>query len=429
MTDNGSAGTNVSIRPHPYPDGMGADEIRNAIDEAEEQVRLARKLKNTECETWFTQEVRFLEAALARRNGLKQGRDGGRTALIRRVSEIEREEVAWLWLNRIPLGKLTLFDGDPGLGKSWLTLAIAAAVSRGWALPGDVTKEPRNVVIMSAEDGPGDTIRPRLEDLGADLERIVLLEAVQEKGKERMITLADLDIIEAIVIREKAVLVIVDPVIAYVAGVDTYVAAEVRSLLAPLAALAHRIHCAVVGVRHLSKKNIPALYRGQGSIDFLAACRSAFLIGQDPDNPDLRALVHLKCNLSPKASTLTFSIDEGRFLWGPESTLTAEQVLAVPAEGEGGNALTEAKEFLATLLAGGPIPAKEVKREAREAGVSEITLKRAKASLGIKAQKNSFDQGWTWKLPAKEAKEAQGETMSPFEENDPLRHRSGGCGE
>jgi RecA-family ATPase len=142
---------------------------------------------------------------------------------------------------------------------------------------------------MTAEDGLGDTLRPRFETMGADLSRVFALRGLMDDdGKERPLTLADLDVIENAIVKHRPALVVVDPIIAYVGDKDTHKAAQVRSLLAPLAALAENHKIAILAIRHLNKGTGKAAYRGQGSVDFLAACRSAFLAGEDPDNPTKR---------------------------------------------------------------------------------------------------------------------------------------------
>ena len=281
-----------------------------------------------------------------------------RTPIAVKISVVRREEVTWLWTNRIPKGKLTIIEGDPGVGKSFLSQAIAAAITRGVGLPGEERTDPATVILMSAEDGLSDTIRPRLEDMGADLDRVVALRGLtDENGQERALTLADLDVIEAAIGEYQPALVVVDPMIAYVAGKDSNKAHEVRSLLAPLGALAEKHQTAIIAIRHLNKGATKAAYRGQGSIDFLAACRSAFVVGEDPEDSDRKVICHAKSNLGPKTPSLTYTINEGRFLWGEETTLTAEQVLAVPVEAGERTRLEHAKNFLEDLLSNGPVAA------------------------------------------------------------------------
>jgi archaellum biogenesis ATPase FlaH len=339
-------------------------------------------------------------------NGTSRNDRGPRAPVTVKISDVERENVTWLWSDRIPLGKLTLIEGNPGLGKSWLTLAIAAATSKGYALPGGRPERPANAVLMTAEDGLGDTVKPRLEDMEADLTRVTALRAMMDKdGHEQFVTLRDLDVIEKVITAEKPALVIVDPIIAYTSTNDTNKAHEVRSLLSPLAALAEKHHCAVVAVRHLNKSSAQALYRGQGSIDFIAACRSAFVVGENPDDAQERVLCHLKSNLAAKTSSLAFVIDKGRFLWKGTSELTAEQVLAQPVSGDR-SATDEAADFLKNMLASGPMGAAEMIKEAKKLGITDKPLRSAREKLGIRPSKDGFRSGWIWRLPAQGAQYA-----------------------
>jgi AAA domain len=323
-----------------------------------------------------------------------------RKPILDTVSEIEREEVSWLGHHRIPRGKITIIEGDPGQGKSFLTQALAAAVSLGFCFPDDERKEPENVIIMSAEDGAGDTIRPRLEDMQGNLEKIVLLRGMtDEKGNEAFLTLADLDVIEKAIVQVSPALVIIDPIIAYVAGKDTYKASEVRSLLAPLASLAEKYNVAIVCVRHLNKGNMKSNYRGQGSIDFLAACRSAFLCGTDPEDPKLKVLCQIKSNCGPITPSLNYSIENGQFVWGDEVQTTPEQILA-DSDGKEKSRLEEAMDFLKEELADGAVIVSQLQKDARQLGISWGTVKRARYRLGIKVQKRFGDlkSPWEWKL-------------------------------
>jgi DNA repair protein RadA/Sms len=236
--------------------------------------------------------------------------------------------------------------------------------------------------------------------MDADLTRVVALQGrVDETGQERALSLNDLDVIEAAVIRDHPALIVVDPIIAYVANKDANKAHEVRSLLAPLAALAEKHGVAIIVIQHLNKSAVKASYRGQGSIDFLAACRSAFLVGEDPQDSSRKVMCHVKSNLSQKSVSLTYTINQGQFLWGEESPLTAEQVLAVPVEPGEKNKLSEAQKVLQDLLSNGPVSSVEAEKEAKKAGVTPSTLKRARSSLGITAKKASFAGGWIWSMP------------------------------
>jgi len=167
-----------------------------------------------------------------------------------------------------------------------------------------------------------------------------------------------------------------------------------------LAALAERHGCAVVAVQHLNKGNSKALYRGQGSIDFLAACRSMFLVGKNPDDPTEKIICHLKSNLGPEMPSLSFSIEGGLFLWGKESSITADDILAAPVNGEEKSQADEAGDFLLDTLKEGWVASDKIIKSARGAGIAERTLWRAKTKLGVVAKKLAFDGPWGWELPA-----------------------------
>ena len=198
------------------------------------------------------------------------------------LSEISPEEIEWLWPGRLPLGKLAVLDGDPGLGKSVVTLDLAARVSTGLELPYGERGEPAGAVLLSAEDGLADTIRPRLDAAGADTERIVALSTVATGTKaERLISLTqDLNAIEGAIERVGAVLVVVDPLMAFrPEGTDSYKDQAVRRALAPLAVLAESTRAPVLIVRHPTKAaGGNTLYRGGGSIGIIGAAPAGLVV-------------------------------------------------------------------------------------------------------------------------------------------------------
>jgi putative DNA primase/helicase len=322
------------------------------------------------------------------------------------LSEVKPERVEWLWPGRIARGKVTLIDGDPGRGKSVLTLNMAARVSTGTPWPDSQPCPRGGVVLLSAEDGLADTIRPRLDAAGADTSRILALDLVGSDSHPILLP-DDLDAIAAGVRRVGAVLVIVDPVMAFLGGeVNAHRDQDVRRALRPLADLAEEMGFAVVVIRHLNKAaTAPALYRGGGSIAFTAAARIAFVVGADPQDDKRRILAPLKANLSAAPPALAFRLVEAenhtvQVLWEGESPLTARELLALPAEEstEQGSARADAEAFLRDLLADGPIESRVVLKEAREAGVSEITLRRAKQAVKVRVEKAGMRGGWTWRL-------------------------------
>ncbi|MGH8072256.1 MAG: AAA family ATPase [Candidatus Entotheonellia bacterium] len=314
-----------------------------------------------------------------------------RTPTIVTLADVEPEPVQWLWDPYIPLGKLTLLEGDPGVGKTWLALAIAAHVSRGMPWPGSTTTAaPADVLYLTAEDGLADTLRPRLDAAGADVHRVHVLKGWTSATDQGGISLADIEVIEEAVRQTEARLLVIDPLQAFLGGhVDMHRANETRPLLAAVAAMAERCGCAVLIIRHLSKAlQDRAIYRGLGSIDFAAAARSFLLAAQDPQHPSQRVLAHSKSSLAKVGPSLIYELREGQFLWGGPSELTAEALIRPYALEEERSATDEAQDFLRDVLAAGAKPATAVIQGARRAGIAERTLYRAKKGL-VKARRDN----------------------------------------
>jgi hypothetical protein len=295
------------------------------------------------------------------------------------MADVEAETVSWLWHPYIPLGKPTLLEGDPGVGKSWVSLAIATAVSLGKGLPGTETIESASVVLASAEDGLGDTIRPRLDAMGANVRNVHAIKGALDFGN------GGLDRLETFIQEVRPALVVIDPLVAYIgASVDIHRANETRAVMAKLADMAEKHGCAILAIRHLTKGGtLKPIYRGLGSIEFAAACRSVLMAGSDPDNPQKRGIVQIKSNLTSPGHSIGYELRDGGFYWTGESDLTAARIMAVEDSGEGKSARDEAADFLRDELADGPVEAKQVFNDARGMGISERTLNRAKAELGI----------------------------------------------
>jgi putative DNA primase/helicase len=322
---------------------------------------------------------------------------------IARMADVAAEVVRWLWHPYIALGKLTLLEGDPGLGKSWLTCALAAAVTCGRGLPGCEPFEPGNVLMLSAEDGLGDTLRPRLDAVGADVSRVFALAEPLTFDAPGLLRL------ETTILDCSPTLIIVDPLFAFTGGkVDIHRANECRAISAPLAAIAERTGCALVAVRHLGKSRGGghALNAGIGSIDFTAAARSVLLVGQDPDEPTKRAVVQIKNNLAPHGEAIGYTLEDGGFFWTGASDLTAGRILSAAGDEEERGSMAEAVDFLRVALSDGGRDAKAIEAEAKHAGVNPATLRRAKSRLGVRSHKvgmpGAHYQKWVWELPAAE---------------------------
>jgi hypothetical protein len=309
------------------------------------------------------------------------------------MADVEAEEVRWLWHPYIPLGKLTGVEGDPGVGKSWLTMALAAQVSCGVKLPGvKHAVEPASVLLLTAEDGAADTVRPRLDAAGADVDKVHAITAPLSFNTAGAATL------KQEIQRVRPALVIIDPIVAYLPDkTDMNSASAVRPVLTRLAKVAEETGVAIAFVRHLAKgTRDKAIYRGLGSIDFTAACRSVLMVGADPNDASKRVVAHVKSNLAQKGPSQAYTIKGGRFAWAGRSSLSAEDLGAPPPDADLRSAREEATEFLIELLADGAKPAVEVQAEATKLRISPATLRRAKRDLRV-ASKKEGDQ-WMWKL-------------------------------
>ncbi len=347
-----------------------------------------------------------------------------------RLADVRPEPVAWLWPGRFALGKLTLIAGDPGLGKSFLTLDMASRVSTGtgWPDGGGERFAPGGVVLLSAEDAIADTIRPRLDAAGADVRRIVALEAIQSRadsGREsiRAFDLSrDLPALElAIRLVDACRLVVIDPVTAYLGGIDSHKNADIRALLAPLGALATRHRVAVVAVTHLNKSaGGLAIYRLMGSLAFAAAARSAWAVAKDRVDPRRRLMLPIKNNIAPDTGGLAYRIESSGVdgcplvTWEPDPVdASAEDALSGDLENGGGRTeRDDAADWLRNVLADGPRPARDMERDAREAGFSLASVRRAKAAIGVASRKAAFGGPWEWVLPSEDSQPAKMRTPS-----------------
>lgn len=368
--------------------------------------------------------------AMPQASAAESATDFGGPVLVR-MADVQPEPIVWLWPNRIARGKLTLFCGDPGLGKSLATIDIASRVTNGTGWPdGAAACESGGVILLSAEDDAADTIRPRLDAAGANVARVQLLRAVRRSGESSEAHFCldgDLPALEtAIAQTPDARLVVIDPVSAYLGGrVDSHTNAEVRSLLAPLGQIAARQRVAMLLVTHLSKgAGGKAVYRAMGSLAFVAAARSAWLFAADPADPKRRLFLSAKSNIAPDTAGLAYTTEPGNggpvIAWHADAvTMTADQALADAERGNAEpNAIDAATEWLRESLAAGPMPADDVQAGAKAESFSRRTLTRAKAALGVKSTRQGFGNGsrWVWSLP--KTATPDGESV-PVESSEP----------
>jgi len=301
------------------------------------------------------------------------------TVKIIRMSDVELTPVEWLWKPYLPFGKLSVLQGNPGEGKTYFAMHLAAACTNGKLLPNMERMAPFNVIYQTAEDGLGDTVKPRLIEAGADLDRVLVID-----DSEVQLTLSD-ERIEKAIIENNARLVIIDPIQAYLgADVDMNRANEVRPIFMRLGQVAQRTGCAILLIGHLNKAaGMQSLQRGLGSIDIAAAVRSVMFIGKLKHDPTMRILTHEKSSLAPPGASLAFSLgDEGGFRWVGEYDITADEMLS-GIEPQRETKTQQAKDLICTLLAGGKqVLSEDIDKAALERGIPGRTVRDAKRELG-----------------------------------------------
>ncbi len=356
-----------------------------------------------------------------------------RTPDLQVLEEVEAELVQWLWWGRIPLRKLTLLAGDPGLGKSCITTDMAARVSRGTPWPDNVNVPTiaGGVVLLSAEDDLADTIKPRLSAAGADCRRIVALQGVKrfdaETGEEIRDPFSlqyDLKCLEMAVEQCRGCrLVIIDPVTAYLGiKLDSHRNTEVRAVLGPLSDLAGRLGVAVVAVTHLNKSvGGAAMYRAMGSLAFIAAARAAWAVTKDKDDPARRLMLPVKNNLAADGTGLAYRLADGGndapvVAWEPDPiAIDVDDALGPDRSDDHRTERNDAIGWLREALGDGSLPTKSVQRLARESGHAWATVRRAADELQIKPKRDGFGEGsaWYWALPFEDAHDDDAKALAP----------------
>ena len=313
------------------------------------------------------------------------------TVKIIRMSDVELTPVKWLWKPYLPFGKLSVLQGNPGEGKTYFAMHLAAACTNGKLLPNMERMEPFNVIYQTAEDGLGDTVKPRLIEAAADLDRVLVIDEAK-----RELTLSD-ERIEKAITQNGARLIILDPIQAYMGEkTDMNRANEVRPMFRRLADVAERTGCAVILIGHLNKAaGGQSAYRGLGSIDFRAAARSVLLIGRVKREPNVRVIVHDKSSLAPEGKPVAFCLDpETGFEWIGEYDITADELLS----GVGGNNATkteQAEKLILDLLADGKeFASEDIEKAAADAGISARTVRAAKKNLDGRITSKRIGAAW-----------------------------------
>lgn len=306
------------------------------------------------------------------------------------MKDVEVKEVEWLWKPYIPSGKITILQGDPGEGKTTMILAVASSLTTGSVLPLMEAIDISRVIYQTAEDGLGDTIKPRLLSTGADCSNVIVIDE-----SEKELTLSD-ERIEKAIIETGAKLIIIDPLQAYLgAKVDMYRANEIRPIFKNLASVAEKTGCAIVIVGHMNKGSSKGMYRGLGSIDISAAARSVLVVGRVKDDPNIRIMAQIKSSLAPEGKPIAFELDdENGFSWIGEYDIDIDVLLS--GVSPNGTILTKAEKLIKEVHSDGPVLSERVFEKAKENNISQRTLKTAKKNLNVKSVKTK--DGWEWSL-------------------------------
>ena len=330
------------------------------------------------------------------------------------MSDIEAKPVTWLWQDRIAAGRLSLLVGMPGIGKSYLTADMAARVSTGQSWPDGSPCPVGSVLFLTAEDDPADTIRPRLDAHGADVERVYLLSGAYRDGQrddvvDLMINLNDVAVIElALKQIPDCRLIIIDPIGSFLGSrTDSHRDNEVRAVLAPICKLAEKYGPAVLAIAHRRKS--AATHADDvviGSRGFTGLARSVWHLTQDPEDDTRKLLLPGKNNLAPPTSGLAYSITSepglpGIIAWEADAVeMTASEAMARERDTDGKQSATdEAEAYLKDQLGFGPIKTSDLKQQAKKDGFSPRTIERAAKNIGVVKGRNGFNGPWTWRLP------------------------------
>jgi AAA domain len=320
------------------------------------------------------------------------------------IDQLPQTNVDWLW--RLAVGHLAIFDGDPGIGKSLVTIDLAARITAGRAFPdGTPGCEPANVILINAEDGVRDTVAGRLRAAGADFGRVHVFE--REPNEPILKLPGQVHRLSAAIERTGARYVVIDPITAFLdASVNLANDKSVRSALAPLADLAARRRCVILLVRHLNKgTGVNALYRGLYSIGFIASCRVAWIAARDPNVSQQFVLASVKNNLDARPISLAYGIEPdassfARIAWRGNSLCDENALMAGPA-----NRLRRrmhGQDFLLAILKDGPLPTRDIWAQAKELGFTPSALDRARKGLKIRTVRThagTKNQKNYWLLP------------------------------
>lgn len=307
------------------------------------------------------------------------------------MSEVERENLDFVWYPYLAKGEVTILEGDPGLGKSYLAQMIAGYVAKGRRIPCAIKGKGKTqgpVVYFDIENSGGTVTKPRLDDNGfKDLDNYYQV--------EEPFSIEDEDAMDEIYeyLEEiRPALVVFDTLNTYIGKADTHKASEVTQAFGQFKDIAREFNCSVLVLRHLTKGGGSAIYRGQGSIAFSGSARVVMSVGVDPNDTETRAMAITKINFAKPPRALTFRIEErpkdkSEFIWGEFVDLTSQEIMDAAAEarseGRQGKGMQDAMEFLEAELNGTPIDRDKLTRMAEKRSISPKLLVRAADKMGV----------------------------------------------
>lgn len=358
-------------------------------------------------------EAMLMDAILAKAERIKQAPPVADGVVLVNGADLTPEPIEWLWPQWLALGKFHLLAGAPGQGKTTIAIGLAATVTRGGRWPDGATSKAGNVLVWSGEDDPADTLLPRLMAAGGDRGRVFFVNGARVNGKLLPFDPArDLDGLRK---QAEAIgnvrLIVVDPVVSAVTG-DSHKNTETRRALQPLVDLATQMNAALLGVTHFSKggQGADPAQRVLGSVAFTAVARVVLVAAkvQSEGGEDRRILARGKSNIGPDDGGFEYRLEQceplpgieaSRVLWGASVQGSARELLTDPNEqqDEAKTAMESASDFLRQVLADGSTPSKAVQAEAKDAGISPATLRRAADAMGVIKTKGAT--GWYWRLP------------------------------
>jgi putative DNA primase/helicase len=381
-------------------------------------------MDDNELQAIFTKVARSPEKPREQRNGVGSASPPAQLK-ITCLADVETKPVSWLWAGRLARGKLTLLSGDPGVGKTQIACFCASIITTGERWPDGERSPIGTALMLTAEDGLADTLRPRVEAAGGDLRRFHSIEGVLDaSGKVRSFNLQeDIARLRAAIERFGDVaLIIIDPITSYMGKIDSHRTADVRAVLEPLSHLADETGVCILAISHPPKASqSKAMNAVTGSLAFVAAARIVFVAMAEPDTTtERKVLLAVKNNLGPASKGLGYRMVQTivsndvvacYVAWDDQPvTMTADEALNQSASSQShGGKIADAKDLLREELANGPVAQEKLVAAAEAAGIKERTLRRAKKALKIESKKGDFDSNWMWSLP--KAANEDGQTL------------------